>query len=240
MPNATNPYLMPQDSKRFALCCLAALALEVAAVAAFIPILSHPGAPPAAPLPVKLTIVAPPATPTPKPPPPPPPKPVVQPPPLPVTPPLPMPPPPPRPVAHHITRHYIAPKPQPVTPPPPPQVATPPVPPAPPAPPAPSENALAKFEASLSAAVQSVAREPASGIIANETGRPEITFTYLDGQVTNITLAHSCGFPLLDDAALQAARNAPYPAPPPGFAGRSYNLTIAIIFQGGETSVDGD
>jgi protein TonB len=77
-------------------------------------------------------------------------------------------------------------------------------------------------------------------MIANQAGQPEVTFTYEDGHVTNVALARSCGFPLLDQAAVEAARDAPYPPPPPGFAGRTYNLTVVVIFQGGQSSVDGD
>jgi protein TonB len=231
----------PHGTRRFIFSLLAALVLEAAAVGALIPLVSHAGPPAGQPAPVKLTIVAPPAPPKPPTPVPPPPKPVVPPPPLPVAPPIPMPPPPPHPMAHHITRHYVPPpKPLPVQPPPPPQVETPLAPVAPPAPPAPSDNELSKFTAGLRAAVQSVAREPSSAMIANETGQPLVTFTYEDGHVTNVTLARSCGFPLLDQAALDAARNAPYPPPPPGFAGRTYNVTVVVVFQGGQTDVSGD
>lgn len=237
-----NPYLSPREPhsiRHFCLSLVAALVLEALAVLALLPLVSHQGAPPGQPAPVKITIVAPPAPPTPPKPVPPPPKSVVPPPPLPVAPPIPMPPPPPHPVAHHITKRYIAP-PKLMQPPPPPQVETPPAPVAPPAPPAPDDNALSKFSAALRAAVQSVAREPASSMIANQAGQPEVTFTYQDGHVTDVALARSCGFPLLDQAAVEAARDAPYPPPPPGFAGRTYNLTVVVIFQGGQSSVDGD
>jgi protein TonB len=236
MSKTMNTFLLPpapHDRLRFGLSFVAALVLEALAVLALIPLVSHQGAPPGQPAPVKITIVAPPAPPTPPKAVPPPPKPVVPPPPLPAAPPTPTPPPPPHAVAHHITRRYVAP-PKLVQPPPPPQVETPP------APPAPDDNELSKFSAALRAAVQSVAREPASSMIANQAGQPEVTFTYEDGHVTNVALARSCGFPLLDQAAVEAARDAPYPPPPPGFAGRTYNLTVVVIFQGGQSSVDGD
>jgi protein TonB len=242
MSETMNPFLRPHEphgTLRFVLSAVAALVLEALAVLALIPLVSHQGAPPGQPAPVKITIVAPPAPPPPPKAVPPPPKPVVPPPPLPVAPPIPMPPPPPHAVAHHITRRYVAP-PKVVQPPPPPQVATPVTQVGVPNPSAPSEDDKAKLTAELRAAVQAAAREPASAMIANETGQPEVTLTYLDGRVTDISLTRSCGFPLLDQAALNAAQNASYPQPPPSLAGNTYRATVVVIFQGGQTNVDGD
>jgi protein TonB len=95
----------------------------------------------------------------------------------------------------------------------------------------------------MRAAVQAVADQsyPQAAQMAHETGQPAVTFTYLDGSVTNIALAQSSGFPLLDQAALEAARLAHYPPPPAGFSGRTYQITVSVIFQmTAAPDVDGD
>lgn len=235
------------DNRRFAVAFGVGLLLEAGALLLLLPVLAHRQAPSDTPSVIKLSIVAP--APTPKPPPPKPkpvpPKPVVPPPPPPPPPqpvpkPLPMPP-PPRPAVHHIVRRYI---PRPVTPPPPPVVQPPVVqaPPPPQVPPAPTGGEVDAFEASVKRALQADANEvyPAAAQMAHETGNPELTFTYLNGVVTNITLTQSCGFPLLDDAALEDARIAHYPPPPAGFAGRRYQFTVSVTFMLAAPDVDGD
>jgi len=81
---------------------------------------------------------------------------------------------------------------------------------------------------------------PQAAQMARETGTPEVSFTYCNGAVADITLARSSGFPLLDEAAMQAARIAHYPLPPAGFAGRTYTVTVAVVFQMAAPNVDAD
>ncbi|MDE8349577.1 MAG: energy transducer TonB [Acidocella sp.] len=191
---------------------------------------------------VKLSIIAP-APPAPKPPPPPPvvpPKPI-PPPPVPVTPPLPIPPPPP--VPHHIAtpkppppKHVVAPRP--VTPPP---VAQPtPTPPPPPAPAAPSAGELDLFRTAMRTAVRQAARTPPSAVMAHQFGVARVSFNFLDGVVSNIAVVNSSGYPLLDDAAMQAVREAHYPPVPSDMAGHAENVQVDVIFHPVETSVDSD
>lgn len=94
----------------------------------------------------------------------------------------------------------------------------------------------------MRAAVQGVANQvyPRAAQVAHETGTPEVTFIYRNGVVADIALARSSGFPLLDDAAMRAARIAHYPPPPPGFAGRTYTVTVAVVFEVAAPSLDGD
>jgi periplasmic protein TonB len=133
-------------------------------------------------------------------------------------------------------------QPPPVVKPPVEQAPPAPTPPPPPMPAAPTGGQVNIFQAALKRAVQAVVDQvyPAAAKMANESGAPEITFTYLNGVVTNISLARSSGYPLLDKAALEAARIAQYPAPPEGFAGRSYNISVEVIFQLAAPTVDGD
>ncbi len=191
-----------------------------------LPAMSHEETPATTPAPVKLSIIAPAPAPKPPPPTPVPPKPV---PPKPVTPP-----PPPRcqprprrrcrwhrqcrprrrmPARHHITRHFVTARPK-YTPPPPPQPPQPPqpvaqTPPPPPAPPAPTGGQVDAFSAAIKRALQAHANQvyPQAAQAAHETGSPELTFTYLNGVVTGISLTRSSGFPLINQAAaLEDAR----------------------------------
>ncbi|EKM98426.1 energy transducer TonB, partial [Acidocella sp. MX-AZ02] len=102
-------------------------------------------------------------------------------------------------------------------------------------PPAPSQGEVDAFRLAMRNAVQGVANRvyPQAAQMAREGGTPEITFTYRNGVVSDIALAHSSGFPLLDQAALQAARIAHYPPPPAGFSGRVYDVTVVVIFRPG-------
>jgi periplasmic protein TonB len=251
--SATDLWLNPPaDGRRFAVAIGVSLLLELGAVGLLLPAMTHQEAPADIAAPIKLSIVAP--APAPKPPPPPtptppkpvtppvPPPPVPPPPPLPMAPPMPPPPPSPRP-SQHVIRHYVKPRVQ--TPPP---VVTPPVeqaaptPTPPPLPAAPTGGQVDLFQAAIKRAVQAVVDQvyPAAAKMANESGTPEITFTYFNGVVTNISLTRSSGYPLLDQAALEAARIAQYPAPPAGFSGRTYNISVAVIFQVIAPNVDGD
>ncbi|MBB5373417.1 TonB family protein [Acidocella aromatica] len=239
--NSSETWLVPaQDGRRFMAAIGIGLLVELAALALLLPVMSQQQPPARQQSVVKISIQAPPQAPKPLPPTPKPPPPTPQPP-QPVTPPKPVPTPPPRPAPQHVVHHSVPPHPAP----PPPPKAAPPVPqtpPTPPMPPAPSLGEVDQFRSAMRSAVQSVANEvyPQAAQMAHETGAPEVTFTYYNGAVTNIALAHSSGFPLLDQAAIQAARIAHYPPPPSGFAGRTYTVTVEVIFQMAAPSVDGD
>ncbi|HTJ89004.1 MAG TPA: TonB family protein [Acidocella sp.] len=252
------------DGRRFAVALGIGLVLELGGLALLLPAMSHKETPATVAAPVKLSIVAP--APAPKPPPvpkpapkpvppkpvtpPPPPKPVTPPPPpLPMAPPLP--PPPPRPVAHHFIRHVAPPRkytppvphqPQPPQPQPQPRPPVAQTPPPPPAPPAPTGGQVDAFSAAIKRALQAHANQvyPQAAQMAGETGAPQLTFTYLNGVVTGITLTRSSGYPLLDKAALEDARIASYPPPPQGFQGRTYHITVTVTFQMAAPDVDGD
>jgi len=245
MDTMNSPWLNPPaDGRRFAIAVGVGLLLECSALFGLLPALTDREAPSNTPSVVKLSIVAPAPTPTPPKPTPVPPKPVPPPPPLPVAPPIPMPPPPPVPrPAQHVIRHYVKPRvqtPPPLTP--APVAQTPPTPPPPPAPAAPTGGEVDAFSAAIKRALQAHANDvyPQAAQMAHETGSPELTFTYLNGVVTGIAVTRSSGFPLLDAAALEDARIAQYPEPPPGFVGRVYHITIAVDFILAAQSVDGD
>lgn len=229
-------WLTPDSgNRRFATAMGVGLLLELAALGVLLPVMAHKETPAPTPAVVKLSVITPPA-PKPPPPVPVPPKPVVQP----VA--KPLPPPPPKPAVHHVVRHLPVPKP---LPPPPKAVQPPPpvpVPPQPVVPPAPSAGDVDVFSAAIKAALQAHANEvyPQSAQMAHEAGSPQLTFTYLNGVVSNIALTRSSGYPLLDSAALRDARIAHYPAPPPGFTGRTYQITVAVDFRLAAVSIDAD
>jgi protein TonB len=225
---------------RFFIAILAGLVIEIAAIGSVLTFTHQQPPPTDHPTIVKLSVIAPapPAPPAPKPPPP---KPVTPPPPQPVAPPVPVPPPPPRPAEHHIARHVPPPpKPLPVTPPvdqtPPPT----PSPPPPPAPAAPSAGELDLFRAAMRAAVRRAAVTPEAAQMAHEAGVTRVGFTFLDGTVSNVLVVASSGFPLLDDAAMQAVREARYPPVPPDIRGQAESVQVDVIFRQVATDVDSD
>lgn len=226
--------------RNFALALAAALALELVALALLLPILARPAPPAQVQGPVRLTIMVPPAPkplppvakPLPKPVPP-----VTKPlPPVPPPKPVPVPRPVPRPIVHHV-QHVAVHKPLPVPPVPAPPTPVPPTPSPAPAPP--SAGQLDMFRDAIRRAVQQVA-DSVHPQNAQESGTVEIGISYLNGQAIGVRLIRSSGFPLLDAAALEAGRIAPYPPPPPAFANRIFSCTVAVIFQPAAPSLDGD
>jgi len=249
------------DSRRFAVAFAVGLLLEIGAMALLLPAMTHQRPPPAETQSVvKLSVIAP-SPPAPPAPPPPKPKPLVQPPkpvspppplppppPVPVAPPLPAPPPipvaPNRPVIHHPPhpRHL---RPPPVQPPPVVQAPTPPLPATPPppaAPPQPSAGEIELFQAAMAQAVQrqATADYPAAAQMAHEDGAVDVSFVFEDGVVSDAVIVQSSGFPLLDEAALQAVRDASYPEQPADFAGRPHDVRVIVRFHTAAEDVDGD
>ncbi|HQT64837.1 MAG TPA: energy transducer TonB [Acidocella sp.] len=230
------------NNRRFLIAIGLGLLLEIGAVSSVL-VFEHMQPPPSdKPTVIKLSITAP-APPAPKPPPPPPvvpPKPV-PPPPVPVTPPIPMPPPPP--VPHHTVTHKPPPPKHVDTPPPvtPPPVDQPPPAPTPPqAPPAPSAGELDLFRAAMRTAVRQAARTPSSAAMAHEFGIARVSFNFQDGAVSNIAVVTSSGYPLLDQAAMQAVRDAHYPPVPPDMVGHADSVQVDVIFRPVDTAVDSD
>ncbi len=115
-----------------------------------------------------------------------------------------------------------------------------PAPPPPPAPAAPSAGELDLFQAAMRRAVQAAAIDPEAAEMAHEFGVVRVEFTYRDGVASDIQVIGSSGFPLLDDAARQAVRNANYPPQPPDFAGRTDVVVVDVIFRPTAANVDSD
>jgi protein TonB len=136
-------------------------------------------------------------------------------------------------------RHHVATPPR--IPPPvqqPPPVEQPPPPAAAPA--ARSAGELDLFQAEMRRAVQAAAVNPAAAQLAHEAGVVRVGFVYQDGVASGITIIASSGFPLLDQAAMQAVRDAQFPPQPPDFAGRADQVQVDVIFRAAATQTDGD
>jgi protein TonB len=104
------------------------------------------------------------------------------------------------------------------------------------APAAPSAGALSAFETATRKAVQAALAYPAAARIANEEGQARVAFDYCDGRVTNITLVHSSGFPVLDRAALATVAAAHYPSPPAELQHHLVHLSVLVTFHGESSS----
>ncbi|MBN2690660.1 MAG: energy transducer TonB [Burkholderiaceae bacterium] len=234
-----------EDGKRWPLAALAALLLEVALIGAVVWWSRHPASPPPPP-PVQIVLEAPKpapktvAPPTPKPPEPKPvpkpiPKPVVKPLPKPIVhkaPPKPVQPPTPTPAPQPTPKVEAPPAPAPDTKPAMPVAApTHPAPPSPPAPPAPDVASIkATFEAELRSAIQAAVRYPQAAKMMQLTGKTLVGFDFRDGAISHLRVLTSSGADLLDHAALDAVRNAPYPTTPQALQGKSMAFTIWVRF----------
>jgi len=235
------PWQEDNDGKRWPFAALAALLLEAGLLGAVAWWASRP-APPPPPQPMQIVLEAPKsapktvAPPTPKPPEPKPvPKPVVKPQPKPIVHkelPKPVQPPPPQPAPEPTPKVQAPPAPAPDTKPAMPVAApTPPAPPPPPAPAAPDVASIkATFEAELRSAIQAAVRYPQAAKMMQLTGKTLVAFVFRDGTVSQVRVVTTSGADLLDHAALDAVRNAPYPATPKELQGKSMDFTIWVRF----------
>jgi len=98
---------------------------------------------------------------------------------------------------------------------------------------APSADAEARLEARIRDAVQAAVTYPSAARMMGLTGRARVLLEYYAGSVDNPTLAQSSGTPMLDSAALAAARGAHYPKPPPDLEGQRLRLLVWVEFKTG-------
>lgn len=66
--------------------------------------------------------------------------------------------------------------------------------------------------------------------MAGMSGRTRVAFQYRDGVVSGATVVVSSGVGLLDRAALAAVRDANYPMPESGFAGKTLTEQLWVNF----------
>lgn len=99
---------------------------------------------------------------------------------------------------------------------------------------APSAGAMASFQGQMRRAVESALVYPASARASGQHGRARVTFAFLDGRVSGVSLAQSSGSSLLDQAALATVRSAHYPAPPPELSHQTLHLSVYVEFKAGQ------
>ncbi len=139
------------------------------------------------------------------------------------------------PPVRHVA-HTIPPKPEKTsqpnvpTPAPAPVPAPVPTPAATPSEPAPPPAPAAPPAPALRAAIQAALHYPESARMAGMSGRTRVGFQYCDGTVSNVTVIVSSGVALLDRAALAAVRDANYPKPESGFAGKTLTEQLWVNF----------
>lgn len=97
--------------------------------------------------------------------------------------------------------------------------------------PAASPRALALFEGQVRQAVQRAVAYPMAARVARQTGRTQVGFTLNAGRVGAVRVLRSSGFPMLDQAALAAVRDARYPPPPAALAGRAMQFEVWVVFR---------
>lgn len=90
---------------------------------------------------------------------------------------------------------------------------------------------LPALESRIDDAVRRAAILPDAARRQRRQGRAQIRFTYRDGGVQDAQIVASSQSRLLDNAALQAVRDAHYPQPPLPLHGRQLTLLVWIDFQ---------
>lgn len=151
-------------------------------------------------------------------------------------PPKPKPTPPPKPVHHVVHR----PPPKPVQQPrlaqtaPTSQPVAVPLPAPVPKPPAPAPDSAPNvsdvFRSAVRDAVQAAVHYPYAARMAHVTGKAQVSFSYIDGRVSNPAILVSSGYRMLDQAALAAVNTAAYPPPPRDLAGKPLVFLVWVRF----------
>ncbi len=97
-------------------------------------------------------------------------------------------------------------------------------------------NVSDSFKGAVRAAVQSAVVYPAAARLTHVTGKTEVSFSYQDGRVSNLSVLISSGFNMLDAAALRAVEAATYPVPPAEFAGKILQFEVWVRFFSDESA----
>lgn len=103
-------------------------------------------------------------------------------------------------------------------------------------PPPDTSGAFMAFESAVKNAVQAALAYPGSARMLRQQGRAGVSFDYLDGTASNVTLVQTSGFPILDKAAVATVESAQYPEAPAPLQHKTLHLAVAVEFKlsGGE------
>lgn len=107
-----------------------------------------------------------------------------------------------------------------------------------PMPQAPTNEAalMADFQTQVQAAVRQAVQYPQAAKLMGLEGAVQISFQYEQTQAQEVKVLQSSHVPVLDEAALDAARHAHYPSPPPGLNAQGHIFVVWIHFHQGRTS----
>lgn len=91
-------------------------------------------------------------------------------------------------------------------------------------------NAQARFEDQVRTAVQSAMVYPYAARSSHISGQTQVSFNYMDGQVSALKVVVSSGSSMLDHAALLAVSAASYPPPPKHLKGQMLPFLAWVKF----------
>lgn len=86
------------------------------------------------------------------------------------------------------------------------------------------------FQYNIYYAIDSQKIYPKNAIMEASSGITTIDFDYLDGKAENITIAKRTNGVGLNQASLQAVERAQFPAPPPGYAGKTLHMEVIVCY----------
>jgi len=95
---------------------------------------------------------------------------------------------------------------------------------------------MADFQTQVQAAVRQAVQYPQAAKLMGLEGAVQISFQYEQAQAQEVKVLQSSHVSVLDEAALDAARHAHYPSPPPGLNAQGHIFVVWIRFHQGRTS----
>ena len=78
---------------------------------------------------------------------------------------------------------------------------------------------------------------PKQALLEGAEGSVVVSFTYLDGKVSDVAIATSSKDKSLDNAAIQAISNARFPPPPPGYASKPLHMKVLLCYSLGSSNI---
>lgn len=94
---------------------------------------------------------------------------------------------------------------------------------------------MADFQTQVQSAIRQATQYPQAAKIMGLEGAVQISFQYEQAQAQEVKVLQSSHVPVLDEAALDAARRAHYPAPPAGLNVQGHTFIVWIRFHQGRT-----
>ncbi|MEJ2687462.1 MAG: energy transducer TonB [Gammaproteobacteria bacterium] len=86
------------------------------------------------------------------------------------------------------------------------------------------------FKDAVRAAVKGASRYPRAAQAMGVQGRTEVAFRYKDGKAQDVRVVRPSGSAILDQAAVDAVRNASLPSPPHALRGHTLRFRVWLRF----------